>query len=370
MTARHRIGESVITAALASLTLLVAAPGAAAEENPLFTSDTIVKAVLTAPITQAYAQSSLEERMYMPGQWSYVEASGQIRKLDVSIRTRGHFRRSYCDLPPLQLNFRKKQVRGTLFDGQDKLKLVSPCGHQSRYQQYVLLEYLAYKVFEVMTDRSFRTRLIRLSYIDSDDKLDPWTALAFVIEDDKDMTDRLGLVQLHVKRVMFASLDRPQTALMELTQLLIGNNDYSLLKGGVGEDCCHNMVVLATDPDSSRIPVPFDFDASGLVNASYAAPPNFLPIRDVRDRYYHGLCQPPEVLDHAIDEVRSKRESILALVTGMKELSSRSRDRSVDYVKDFYEILDDPKRIDEEIRERCRGAKLLERLMQGATGPT
>lgn len=361
---------ATLVASLALSAIPMISGAADTKENPLFTTDTVLKAVLTAPITQAYSQAPLDQRMYMPGQWSYVGASGEIRKLDVSIRTRGRFRRSYCDLPPLQLNFRKKQVRGTLFDGQDKLKLVSPCGHQGRYQEYVLLEYLAYKVFEVMTDRSFRTRMIRLSYIDSDDKLDPWSALTFVIEDEKDMAERLGLEQLHVRSVKFASLDRPQTALMELTQFLIGNSDYSLLKGGEDEECCHNMVMLSASEGGTRIPVPFDFDASGLVNASYAAPPNFLPIRDVRDRYYHGLCQPPDVLDQAIEKVRSERDEVLALFTGTKELSRKSRDKSVKYVEDFYELLDDPKRVETEVRGQCRGKKALERVMNSAKDPT
>ena len=370
MNDRGRLLLAVIGHALAMLTLVSASVAAAAGEDPLFAEDTVVKAVLTAPITQAYAQSSLEQRIYMPGQWTYVDAAGEIKKLDVSIRTRGNFRRRYCELPPLQLNFKKKQVRGTLFDGQNKLKLVSPCGHQQRFQEYVLLEYLAYKTFEIMTDRSFRTRLIRLSYIDSDDKLDPWTALTFVIEDDKDMAKRLGLEQLHVDRVGFARLDRAQTAVMELTQFLIGNNDYSLLQGAEGEECCHNMVMLAAGADSPRIPIPFDFDASGLVNASYAAPPSFLPIRDVRDRYYHGLCQPPDVLDQAIARLRDKRADVLALYAGMSDLSQKMRDKSVGYAEAFYKILDDPKRLNTDVRGQCRGAKLLEKIMQKSTDPT
>jgi hypothetical protein len=370
MTVRRGAFAAMQAAVWVVLALAPAAGAAEGGEPPLFADDTVLKAVLTAPITQAYAQSSLEQRIYMPGQWSYVDAAGKIRKLDVSIRTRGDFRRHYCNLPPLQLNFRKKQVTGTLFDGQDKLKLVSPCGHQARFQEYVLLEYLDYKIFEILTDRSFRTRLIRLSYIDSDDKMDPWTSLTFVIEADEDMAERLGLVQLHERSVRFEALDRPQTALMELFQFLIGNSDYSLLKGGEDEECCHNMVMLAEDADTSRIPVPYDFDASGLVNASYAAPPEYLPIRDVRDRYYHGICQPADVLEQAIERVRAEREDILAVVTGMKDLSPKTRKKSVEYLEEFYEILDDPKRIETKIKGQCRGAKLLEKLTETATNPT
>ena len=260
-----------------------------ADELPLFQDDHIVKAVLTAPIAQAYAQKNKDAQVYLPGYFTYADEQGETVKLDVSIRARGNFRRIYCELAPLRLNFKKSQVVGTLFAGQDKLKLVSPCFDSPSYQRYVVLEYLAYKMLEILTDYSYRTRLIRLSYVDSDDKLHPWTAVTFVIEDDSDMADRLGLEILSLPEVRFAELDREHTALAELFQLLIGNNDYSVLKVREGEDCCHNADILSFDEASLKIPIPFDFDFSGFVNAVYAAPPSHLP----RRRCWHHASSCP-----------------------------------------------------------------------------
>ena len=95
-----------------------------------------------------------------------------------------------------------------------------------------------------------------------------------------------------------------------------------------------------------------------------------MPVRDVRDRYYLGFCQPPEVLDQAVEKLRAEHDTILALVTGMKELSRKSRAKSVEYVEDFYDILGDPRRFETEVKGQCRGAKLLEKLMRTATDPT
>ena len=95
--------------------------------HPLFRTDTVLKAVLTAPISQTYAQRHQDVRIYFPGQWTYIDEQGETQRLEVSIRTRGHFRREVCQLPPLQLNFKKKEVKGTLFAGQNKVKLVAPC---------------------------------------------------------------------------------------------------------------------------------------------------------------------------------------------------------------------------------------------------
>ena len=343
----------------------------AAGEHPLFQDDEVLKAVLLAPIAQVYAQRHQDVRIYFPGYWSYINGDGKTRRLDVSIRTRGHFRREFCQLVPLQLNFKKSQVKGTLFSGQDKLKLVAPCKDGERYQQYVILEYLAYRTFEIITDHSFRTRLVRLSYVDTDEKNKPWTDLAFVIEDDSDMAKRLGLERLNIVKVKYDELDHPKTALVQLFQFLIANNDYSVIKGGEGENCCHNSEVLAEEGSAGgRIPIPFDFDLSGLVNASYAKPPHQVPIVDVHERYFYGLCQPRGILDSAITQLQSKRDEIMALFESSAELSDRNKKKSLEYIEEFYDILDSPEEVEQEITDRCRGKGLMQKMIESSKDST
>ncbi len=151
---------------------------------------------------------------------------------------------------------------------------------------------------------------------------------------------------------------------MELFQLLISNHDYSVLKGPVGEYCCHNSVMYTREEAADkRIPIPYDFDMSGLVNADYAAPPSNLPIRLVRTRYYRGLCQPPEVMDAAIAHMLSKKGEILALFRDQPELSRLSRNRNLNYVKEFFAILEDERMLKEQVLDRCRGRSRLENMM-------
>ena len=342
--------------------------------HPLFQSDEVLKAVLTAPIAQTYAQRHQEVRIYHPGQWTYVDEDGTTQRLDVSIRTRGHFRREVCDLPPLQLNFRKSQVKGTLFKGQNKIKLVAPCKPGRAYQQYVILEYLAYRIWRILTDRGFETRLVRLSYVDRDEKLDPWTDFAFLIEDDSDLARRLDLDRLNLVSVLYSQLDHRHTALVQVFQFLIANNDYSVIKPSGDDDCCHNIELLGIEDDEDNvadgdvIPIPYDFDFSGLVNATYAAPPSQIPIRDVRFRYFYGLCQPREMLNEAIAHVQSKREEILTLIGNTGELSDAMRKKTIDFIEDFYEIVDNPDRVNEEIFARCRGADIMQEFFGEPTG--
>lgn len=358
-------------AVLVGFTALAAiSPFSRADDLPLFRDDEVIRAVLTAPISQAFAQKNQEARLYLPGQFVFIDENGERAQLSVSIRARGNFRRVYCELAPLQLNFKKSEVIGTLFAGQDKLKLVAPCFDNATYQRYVVLEYLAYRILGILTEDSYRTRLFRLSYVDSDEQLQPWTVIAFVIEDDSDMASRLGLQKMSLSAVRFAELDRESTALAELFELMIGNNDYSVLKVREGEDCCHNTDIFALDEAALKIPIPFDFDFSGFVNAVYAAPPSHLPITEVRHRYYTGLCHPPGVLDNAIAHVRAKREQIIALIENQKELSDKGRRDALRYIRYFYDILDNPRRLENEIYERCRGKHLLESMVELSTGPT
>ncbi len=344
--------------------LLSVGSSEAAERKPLFQDHVTLKAVLTAPITQTYEQRKSDVRLYYPGQWTYIDANGDSQRLEVSIRLRGNFRREYCELPPLRLNFKKSQVEGTLFQGQDKLKLVSPCRHGLESQQNLLLEYLAYRTFEILTDRSFGTRLIRLSYVDSDNTRKSWTDFAFVIEDEGDVAKRLDLDRVRVAENRFEELDMPATALAELFQLLISNHDYSVLQGPDDDYCCHNseMYTRRTSADK-RIPIPFDFDMSGLVNANYASPPAHLPIRLVRTRYYRGLCQPDDVMQETVAHMLSKKAEVLALFETQADLSRLTRNRTVSYVKKFFALLEDEAMFKQEVLDRCRGRELLDEML-------
>ena len=345
--------------------LLIAGTLHAAERKSLFRDHAPLKAVLTAPISQAYAQRHSDVRLYFPGQWAYIDENGETQRLQVSIRLRGNFRRDYCELPPLRLNFKKKEVKGTLFSGQDKLKLVAPCQHGIESQQNLLLEYLAYRMYEILTDRSFGARLVRLSYVDSDEKLKSWTDMAFVIEEERDIGKRLELDRARVAENRFDELDQPTTALVELFQFMISNHDYSVLQGPPGEYCCHNSVIYVDESRADkRIPIPYDFDMSGLVNADYASPPSHLPIRLVRTRFYRGLCQPPDVMHEAVARVLAKKDEILALFE-LPGLNRNSRNRNIDYIRKYYAILEDKALFQELILDRCRGRELLEAM----TGP-
>lgn len=329
--------------------------GAAADQLPLFTDETPLNVVLSAPLSQVYGQKKEDVRMYMPATLSYLGDDGSKQRLNLSVRTRGVYRRANCRLPPLQLNFKKKTVVGTIFGGQDKIKLVSPCAPTDNNQQRLILEYLAYKAFEVVTDKSLNTRLLRMSYIDTDNKIKPWTHTTFVIEHESDLAKRHDLKAMHVPKVPKHQVDSHQAALVEVFQLMIGNTDFSMVISPGTKDCCHNMQILGQKGASDGfLPVPYDFDSAGLIDATYARPSIKLPIKDVKDRLFRGRCRDDDSLMSAIERFKQVRPEILALFTESEHLNKRFRKKSVKYLDQFFALIDDPKRVQSQIIDRCR----------------
>ena len=347
--------KSIRAACLFSL-LSLCSGQAYASELRLFADDTVLNAVLSAPLTQVYAQKKEDVRLYMPGSLSFLAADGSKQRLELSIKTRGVFRRANCRLPPLLLNFKKKSVANTLFASQDKLKLVSPCSPTKNNQQRLIMEYLAYQAFEVVTDISLKTRLVRMSYVDSDNKKKPWTHLTFVIEDEKELAQRHGVSAIHRPKLQAGQLSDSQATLVELFQFMIGNTDFSLTRVPGSKNCCHNMQILgARDATTDLWPVPYDFDSAGLVDADYAAPSVKLPIKDVKKRLFRGRCRSAEVLAESIEKFKHHQQDIIGLFADSVHLNDRFRKKSVNYLNQFFDIVHNPKRVESEISNRCRG---------------
>ncbi|MEP5569396.1 MAG: hypothetical protein ABJN62_16260 [Halioglobus sp.] len=326
-----------------------------ADSPTLFSSDELFKAVLTAPILQAYGQKKQEDRLYLGGHWSQKKGE-ETERVSVKIRTRGNFRRRNCVLPPLMLNFKKKELEGTSLAGQNKLKLVSPCKRGDKYQQLIYLEYHVYQLFALYSDYHFRTRLVEVAYVDTGGKDKRWQSTNFLIEDDKDMAARYQLDSKKVPHTMRVDMDMQQTALVEAFQYMIGNVDYSTLQSPEGADCCHNIKLLAPEGvDKSFLPVAYDFDSSGIINAPYAALPTNVPIRRITTRYFNGWCKEERRFRDAIDLIKSKKEAAIAIFEESTLLSNAYRKRAASYLKKSYDKISDEKTLKREVLEQCRG---------------
>jgi hypothetical protein len=337
---------------VSALLLASLAPAyAAGDEAPLFLDDDVLALRITAPIERLMEERTGED---LPGTVSWTADGGEV-SAGAGVRTRGRFRGDpkNCSFAPLRLDFKKKDVADTLFEGQNKLKLVAHCRNgDRRYAQGVLREYLVYRMFNALTDRSFRVRLLDVTYVDSDSPDDERRAPAFLIEDDEQLAKRAGMERAEIPSTTIDALDSAFNNLVSMFEYFIGNTDFSPITGPPGETCCHNTILLR---DSSGVlyPVPYDFDMSGMVDAPYASPDPRLHIDDVKSRVYRGRCRDNEHLPATIDTFVDARAKIEALVQGAPELSGKTRRNMLQYVGSFYSTIGDEARVRKLFVEAC-----------------
>ena len=321
--------------------------------QPLFASNEVLRVQIEAPFTTIMRDRKSDENH--DGLFHISDDAGVRQTFDLKLRTRGNYRRdpSHCRFAPLRLNFRKKQVDGTLLDGQDKLKLVTHCENTGKdYEQSVVLEYLAYRILSELTDLSFRVRLLHIDYIDTGDDNKTRSKYAFVIEEDEDLSERIGLQIAEVSSIDPERLDPRQAALVGVFQYFIGNTDYSPVRGAANEFCCHNILLL-TGTDGMFIPVAYDFDLSGLVDSPYASPNPELKINSVTDRLYRGYCDYNDSLEDSVDRIAGKRNAIVNLLQGQEGLRKGATRRTLRFIDRFYDRVSSPSSIERNLVKKC-----------------
>jgi hypothetical protein len=284
------------------------------------------------------------------GRLIVIEDDGTETTLPLKIRTRGKFRlqRSTCAFPPLRLNVPKGRVQGTLLEGQDKLKLVTHCRDRDEFEQNTLEEYLIYRFYNLLTPSSFQVRLARITYLDTEGRDDTRERWGFLIESEAAVADRLGgsLVPDDGQMVHPARMRGEDTGRVTLFQYLVGNTDFSMYYG-------HNVVAVETE-GSRVIPVPYDFDFAGVVDAQYAKPAPELNIRSVRQRVYRGVCRPD--VDHAAMYalLLGHRDEITALVRSQVGLSEEGRREILEYLDEAWTTFERPDDARRRVEESCR----------------
>jgi hypothetical protein len=318
-----------ILVALAAVALT--APARAQQPaTPLFAGDMPLRLTLQGPLAAIVRDRQNENAR--PGM---LTLDGQT--FPVGLSPRGITRRApdICDFPPLRVDVRSAP-EGSLFAGHRRLKLVTHCKKNEGHQQHVLLEYLAYRIYNLLTPQSFRARLAIIDYRDGDG-LSVATRYGFLIEDIYHVGQRNGFTQARTPDVVPAStLSAREAARAAMFQYMIGNLDFSMRAGPDGEGCCHNFRLMQKGSNPALVPVPYDFDFSGFVDAPYATPPAEIEVANVRVRKYRGYCaHNAHALTTAAD-LRAKRGQIYALITGLPELQPARARKATAYLDQFF----------------------------------
>jgi hypothetical protein len=332
------------------LLAVLAVPNAkAGSPDPLFQDDAALRVEITAPFSRLINERPKDREF--PGSFSFKGPDGVAVELELKVRARGKYRHTNCDFPPLYLNFKRSQVGGTLFDQQNKLKMVVHCKDSGRYQQSLLREYMAYRILNLLTDRSFQVRLLEVTYVDSEDRRPRMVRSAFLLEHENRMADRLDMQRLNIFPDAVGAIQADHLNLTSIFQYLIGNTDFSPILGSESE-CCHNYAMFGTD-DGPLVAIPYDFDMSGFVNTPYAEPDEELGIDNVRQRLYQGFCENNRYVEASVAEFLQARDTLYALVADLQQLEPTVRKRLASYMDEFYETIGNSQGVEREILDRC-----------------
>lgn len=328
--------------------LLLSAP--AAQAGPLFESDAPIRITIKGPIgtIARTAAKSTEPRD------AVLTLANPVETHAIRLSPRGISRRKgdICEFPPLRVEFAQPPGATSLFAGQRRLKLVTHCRPSEAFQQHLLLEYSVYRLFNQVTPLSYRARLATVEYVEPSGKA-VTTRWGFFIEDLDEAAKRNGLKEARVgDRVLASQLEPQQAARIALMQYMIGNLDWSMRAGPAGEGCCHNSRLLA-GPGGALVPIAYDFDYSGLVDAPYAVPPEQFSIGSVRTRVYQGYCRHNAAALAAAADLRAKRgaiESVFGQVPGMSE---RTKSRSLAYLSGFFKDIATDQAMQGQVLKKC-----------------
>jgi hypothetical protein len=315
-------------------------------KSPLFSSSEPLELILEMDMQKVLNDRS-EEPEYNAALLIQKLPEKKIRTYNIKVKARGNTRRikNICEFPPLKLNFRKGDTDNTDFQGQDKVKMVTHCQNNYEFENYAVLEYLAYKTYNALTDNSYNVRLVKVLYRDIRRNYPDIEKSGFLIEDDDMMAHRLGGVISEKKIWSPDSCNQESVDLFSMFQFMIGNTDWWIHRR-------HNVDIVAVE-NKGLIPVPFDFDYAGIINTPYAIPSPALPITQVRERFFKGSCKTTESYQAVINEFNKNKNEILGVVKETDFLSNRVKKSTANYIETFYNIINDPDRLGQYINQAC-----------------
>jgi hypothetical protein len=312
--------------------------------NGLFDTDTILEITLKGSIKEL-----LNDRTDAPSAHSIILAYKAGDGTEVSIplvgKTRGHFRKlqENCTYPPISLQFNKGEVyAASIFNHQDKMKLVMPC----MGDQYVVREWLVYKLYNLVTPESFRARLIKVNLAINKDKKPAAPFYGILLEEEKQMANRNGMMP--VTRMLKSAQTFPESYLkMAVFEYLIGNTDWSI-------EYQQNIKLIAADSLAVPTAVPYDFDHAGIVNAPYAKPAEDLLMYGVRERRYRGYCvKNMKDFDETIAFYNQIKNEVYGLYANCALLDEKYKKATLKYLDDFYATINNAKAVQKEFGYPC-----------------
>ena len=312
----------------------------------LFTNEELLELDLRFDITHYTRKKPKEE--YLKAILTYHINDKDSVNREIKLKSRGEFRNGYCSFPPVVVNFKKGGFKKDDLKEIEKMKLVTHC--MSGNEDNLLKEFLIYKLYNVLTDSSFRVRLLKINYINTYKKSKPIISYGFFIEPVTILAERIkcvpvAAINLTQKNIQPELIDR-----VAIFNYMVGNTDWSVPNQ-------HNVKVF-TMPRSATpelgLAIPYDFDYTGMVNAHYAVPAEGLKIGSVRERIYLGVCRDHDYYTNAIREFADKKEDFYRVIREFKYLDEKTKKNMIKYLDEFYSGFDKQNSIVSNFLRECK----------------
>ena len=249
---------------------------------------------------------------------------GDTTTIDVEISTRGVNRKKICDFPPIRLAISDAFVQEKNWNKPRKYKLVTDCS-EGKGEHLLAREYLAYQLQAMHVDYFLQAMWLPVTFVMGDEMLQ---SHAILLEPAKEMARRLDAELIDVEKEKIKHLHLESYDKLVLFQYMIGNTDWNLTRG-------HNVQwIKLNNGTTSPIPVAYDFDGCGLVDAPYARPYATLPIKSVRERFlqYRG---DRANLSEERDVFAAKKEAVIKLIVDSGK-SIEEQNNLLEFLEAFY----------------------------------
>jgi hypothetical protein len=303
----------------------------------LFEEDNILEISLRFDLSTYFRTKPKKDYLRAEITFNFNRADSVTQR--IRLRTRGVFRNRYCMFAPIELNFKKADFGYSDLNRISKLKLVPQCSSGKDKEDYLLREYIAYKLFNVLTDTSFRVRLVKVNYFDSEKKRKPVIQYGFFIEPAEKLADRTNCIRiksstLNQQNIVPKIMDR-----LAIFNFMIGNYDWAV----PGQ---HNILVINSlnlNPSGLGIAVPHDFDWTGLVNPTYAIPTEEIGTENVRERIFLGVCRTREVYYKELEQFLEKKIDFYRVINEFPFVNTQAKKDMTGYLDGFFNQLEGKK---------------------------
>ena len=218
-----------------------------------------------------------------------------------------------------------------------------PC----RGDDYVVREWLLYKMYNLVTPKSFRARLVRIELDDTQKKKKTGPFFGILLEEEQQMAKRNKMVVVNKEMLKMQNAQRDNFLQMAVFEYLIGNTDWSV-------QYQQNIKLIAKDSLSVPYTVPYDFDHAGMVDAPYALPAEELRMRSVRERRYRGFCiNDMKQFTETFALYNRLKDDIYKLYTSCTLLDAKFIKTTTQYLDEFYNTINNEKKIQVDFGYPC-----------------